>query len=78
MADLELCYTPAIELARRIRDKAISPVEVVDHGLTRIAEVNPKRNCFCFTYADEARATVTAAGGAGRPRRRGDTREMSG
>ena len=67
MADLELCYTPATELARRIRAKKISPVEAVKNSLARIAEINPKLNCFCFVYpedalqkAREAEAAVTA------------------
>ena len=54
MADLELCYTPATELAKRIRSRKISPVEIVKNALDRIAEVNPKLNCFCFVYPEEA------------------------
>jgi Asp-tRNA(Asn)/Glu-tRNA(Gln) amidotransferase A subunit family amidase len=54
MADLELCYTPATELARRIRAKEVSPVDVVKNSLARIDEVNPKLNCFCFVYPEEA------------------------
>ena len=52
--DLDLCYTPAHELARRIRERELSPVEVVEASLARIAEVNPRLNCFCFVYEDEA------------------------
>lgn len=54
MADLELCFTPATELARLIRERELSPVEVVANSLERIEDVNPTLNCFCFTYADEA------------------------
>jgi Asp-tRNA(Asn)/Glu-tRNA(Gln) amidotransferase A subunit family amidase len=54
MADLDLCFTPATELAHRIREGRLSPVRVVENSLARIAEVNPKLNCFCFTYPDEA------------------------
>jgi Asp-tRNA(Asn)/Glu-tRNA(Gln) amidotransferase A subunit family amidase len=36
MTDLELCFTPAAELARRIRSKEISPVEVISNSLARI------------------------------------------
>ncbi len=61
MADLDLCYTPATELARRIREGRLAPVEVVANSLARIAEVNPKLNCFCFVYADEAMARAEAA-----------------
>jgi Asp-tRNA(Asn)/Glu-tRNA(Gln) amidotransferase A subunit family amidase len=70
MPDLELCYTPAAELARRIRAKEISPVDVVKNSLARIEEINPKLNCFCFVYPEEAlqkaRAAETAVA-AGKP-----------
>ncbi|MCZ6719963.1 MAG: amidase [Proteobacteria bacterium] len=61
MSDLELCYTPALELARLIAAKTISPVEVVKNSLARIEEVNGKLNCFCFTYPDEAIEKAKAA-----------------
>jgi Asp-tRNA(Asn)/Glu-tRNA(Gln) amidotransferase A subunit family amidase len=61
MTDLELCYTPATELARRIRTKQISPVEVVRNSLARIEGVNPKLNCFCFIYPEEALQKARAA-----------------
>lgn len=54
MAELELSYTPATELARRIRARELSPVEVVLNALARIEEVNPRLNCFCFVYPEEA------------------------
>lgn len=61
MADLELAYTSASELAARIRDKKISPVEVMENCLARIDEVNPALNCFCFVFADEAMARAREA-----------------
>jgi Asp-tRNA(Asn)/Glu-tRNA(Gln) amidotransferase A subunit family amidase len=61
MSDLELCYTPATELARRIRAKDVSPVEAVRNSLMRIDEVNPKLNCFCFVYPEEALAKAREA-----------------
>ena len=61
MADLELCYTSATELARRYRIRDISPVEVIQNSLDRIDEVNKSLNCFCFTYPDEALAKAKAA-----------------
>ena len=60
-ADLDLAYTPATELARRIRARELSPVELMDNCLARIEAVNPVLNCFCFTYPDEARAAARAA-----------------
>jgi Asp-tRNA(Asn)/Glu-tRNA(Gln) amidotransferase A subunit family amidase len=70
MADLELCFTPATELAHRIRAKEVSPVEVVRNSLARIEEINPRLNCFCFVYPEEALALARAAEAAvmaGRP-----------
>jgi len=37
-----------------MRDREISPVDVVRNALERIEEVNPRLNCFCFTYPEEA------------------------
>ena len=54
MANLDLCYTSASELASRIAAREISPVEVVENSLERINEVNDTLNCFCFTYPEEA------------------------
>ncbi len=61
MSDLDLAYTPATELARLIRTGELSPVEVIENSLARIDEVNPKLNCFCFTYPDEALEKARAA-----------------
>lgn len=40
----EICYADAATLARRIRDRELSPVEVVQAHLDRIEAVNPKLN----------------------------------
>ncbi|HEY8014547.1 MAG TPA: amidase, partial [Dongiaceae bacterium] len=69
MADLDLCYMPATEMARRIRDGQLSPVDLMENTLARIEEVNPTLNCFCFVYAEEARAKAKAAEEAVRQRR---------
>ncbi|MFA9420475.1 MAG: amidase [Gammaproteobacteria bacterium] len=61
MANLDLCYTPATELARKYRAKEISPVEVIQNSLDRIDEVNGRLNCFCFTYPEEALEKAKAA-----------------
>ena len=34
----------------------LTATRVVENSLARIAEINPKLNCFCFVYPDEARA----------------------
>ncbi|MBW1710143.1 MAG: amidase [Deltaproteobacteria bacterium] len=49
-----ICFTPATELARMIREKEISPVEVVEIFLKRIEEVNPKVNAFCLVTSESA------------------------
>ena len=67
MIDLDLAYMPATELAHRIRRGELSPVEIVRNSLERIAEVNPKLNCFCFVYPDETLEKARAAE-AGRSR----------
>ena len=54
VVNLDLCYTPAVELARLIRNKELSPVDIVSNSLDRIDAVNGTLNCFCFTYHDEA------------------------
>ena len=61
MVDLELAYVPAWELAQRIARRDISPVEAVANSLARIEQVNPRLNCFCFVYPDEAMDKARAA-----------------
>ena len=61
MADMSLAYTPATTLARLIREKKVSPVEVVENSLARIEEVNGALNAFCFTYPEEALAQAREA-----------------
>jgi Asp-tRNA(Asn)/Glu-tRNA(Gln) amidotransferase A subunit family amidase len=39
----------------------LSPVEIVAASLARIEDVNPRLNCFCFVYADEATALAREA-----------------
>ncbi|MBI2493289.1 MAG: amidase [Candidatus Rokubacteria bacterium] len=57
----ELCYTPATELARLIRTKALSPVEAARAVLERIERVNPAVNAFCTVTADLALDAARAA-----------------
>ncbi|HEY7197019.1 MAG TPA: amidase [Gaiellaceae bacterium] len=52
---------PATELARRIGERELSPVEVVQASLDRIESVNPTLNCFCFVYPEEALESARAA-----------------
>ena len=61
MTNLDLCYTPATELQRLYRSGELSPLDVLRNSLARIDEVNPKLNCFCFTYPEEALAAAKVA-----------------
>jgi len=60
MAD-ELAFTPALELARRLRDGELSSVELTEHYLARIEALNPKINAYVTVAADHARAAAAAA-----------------
>ncbi|HEY7675593.1 MAG TPA: amidase [Candidatus Methylomirabilis sp.] len=61
MEDVELCYLPAADLAAAIREKRLSPVEVVDAVLARIDRLNPTVNAYCTVTAEAARAEAKAA-----------------
>ncbi len=61
MSDPSLTFATATDLARLIRAKEISPVEVIENTLARIDEVNHKLNCFCFVYREEALDKAHAA-----------------
>ena len=64
MADQSLMSIPATELAERIRERSVSPVEAVDAALARIDELNPRYNAYLTVCHDEARAGAKAAGQA--------------
>ncbi|MGY1644130.1 amidase [Geodermatophilus sp. SYSU D00703] len=51
----DLAYTPATELAARIRRRDLSPVELLDAVVDRIEARNPSLNALVFTAFDEAR-----------------------
>ena len=57
----ELCFTPAAELAARIRRRDLSPVEVVEAFLERIEERNGTINAYVTVLGDEARETAREA-----------------
>jgi amidase len=52
---------PGIEVARRIREREISPVEVMDATLRTIEERNPRLNAFAYLAFDEAMEAARAA-----------------
>src|ERR1700734_1135608 len=55
MADVSLTRRSARELARLIRDRAVSPVEVLDAHLAVIEALNPKLNAIVTLAAEQAR-----------------------
>ena len=61
MSYSDLAYMPATEMARLIRRKELSPVDLVQAVLGRIDEVDPALNCFCFTFPEEALEKARAA-----------------
>jgi aspartyl-tRNA(Asn)/glutamyl-tRNA(Gln) amidotransferase subunit A len=64
MHDEELCYTPATELARRIRARSLSPLELMQAVIDRAQRLNPKLNALCELTAESALAQAKAAGEA--------------
>ena len=57
----ELAYTPAHELAARIRRRDLSPVEVVEAFIARIEARNPSLNALVYLGFDSARQEAKAA-----------------
>jgi Asp-tRNA(Asn)/Glu-tRNA(Gln) amidotransferase A subunit family amidase len=50
----DLCFLPAAELAAGIRQRDVSPVEVVKAYLSRIEARNPSINAYTLVLADQA------------------------
>ncbi len=57
----ELCFTPAIELARMIREKSISPVEIMRATLERAQALNARLNAICTPTYETAMQAARAA-----------------
>lgn len=57
----DLAYTSGTELARRIRDRELSPVEVMEATIARIEERDPSLNAFVFRGFKDARRDARAA-----------------
>ena len=57
----EICFTPAVELASRIRNGNLSPVTVVDAFLDRIERVNPEINAYVTVLDERAREKAREA-----------------
>lgn len=61
MASTELAFTPAAELVRLIRSKALSPVEVMIATVARAEALNPRLNAICTPTYDAAMAAARRA-----------------
>src|SRR5438132_425233 len=61
MTSADLAFTPATELARLIRAKKLSPVELTRAVLDRVERLNPIVNAFCTVTADLALAAAREA-----------------
>ena len=53
----DLAFTPALELAERIRNKEVSSLELVDLYLERIERIDPELNAY-VTVDEIGRAHV--------------------
>jgi len=61
MSSEEICWMTALDLAKAIREKKLSPVEVVEVLLERIQAVNRKINAYVTLTADSAIALARRA-----------------
>lgn len=57
----DLCFTPAVELASRIRRGNLSPVRVVEAHLDRIDDRNHRTNAFVRVFEERARSAALEA-----------------
>jgi amidase len=55
---LSSAFLPALEQARLIRERAISPLELVEEYLERIERIDPRLNSYVTVCADEALAAA--------------------
>lgn len=61
MADLSLTRKSARDLAALIRDRTVSPVEVLDAHLAAIERINPRLNAIVTLACEQARDAASAA-----------------
>lgn len=57
----EILWTSAVELRDMLRNKLVSPTDVLDATLARLAEVEPKLNAFLEVTEDQARDAAKRA-----------------
>lgn len=61
MDDFDICYMPLVEVAKAVKKKKISPVELIDIVISRIEKLNPRVNAFCTPTFDYARQKAREA-----------------
>src|SRR5262245_31146855 len=64
MDSAEICFLPAVELARLIRTKELSAVEVLEAHLAQIDRVNPRVNAIITLVAELANEQARVADAA--------------
>ncbi len=57
----DLTFLPAVVMAQQIREKKISPVELVDAHLAKIERLNPKLNAYVHVDEERVRREARAA-----------------
>ena len=57
----DLCFTSATNLASLIRRRRVSPLEITQAVLDRIARVNPAVTAYCTVATEQALEAATAA-----------------
>ena len=60
-ADQDLAFAGPAAMAKLVRDRELTPRELVELCLSRIEAIDPKLNAFRVTLADEALAQADAA-----------------
>ncbi|MDW8212418.1 MAG: amidase family protein, partial [Roseiflexaceae bacterium] len=60
----DLCFLTAVELARRIRSREVSCVEVMEAHLRQIERTNPQVNAIVTLLPDQALERARAADAA--------------
>src|SRR5712692_11050955 len=57
----DLCSLEIVEIAPLLRDRQVSPVELTESYLDRIARLDPQLNSYIRVMPDEARAAAREA-----------------
>jgi Asp-tRNA(Asn)/Glu-tRNA(Gln) amidotransferase A subunit family amidase len=57
----EICFLSAVELAAAVKERILSPVEIVEAVLERIETVDGELNSYCTVTAEAARSAARAA-----------------